>query len=351
VLVLDEPTAALHGDEVGLLFEAVRRVAALGAGVVFISHRLDEVLDLPHRVVVLRDGRKVADVPTDSVSQGDLVRMIVGRELAETERTPAAHGDVALEVTGLQGPTVHNVDLTVRSGEIVGVTGILGSGREHLAGLVFGARPRAAGEVRVAGRTVSGGDPRAAVAAGVGFVPADRRASGGVMTMSARENLTLPLLAPLRRRLGWLDGSAERREALRWADELELRPPDPDRPLGLFSGGNQQKVVLAKWLRIKPTVLLLDEPTQGVDVGAKAAVYELIDGIAAQGAAVMVTSSDTKELAYLCDRVIVLRDGDIAAQVTHDTLTDERLVIESLGLKPEEASQLFGHELEVSDAR
>jgi ABC-type sugar transport system ATPase subunit len=340
LLILDEPTAALHSDEVGRLFNAVRRAAAQGAGVVFVSHRLDEVMDLADRVVVLRDGRVVADAPVAKLDQKELVRLIVGAALAEgAARAACETGDCALSVRGLAGGLVSELDLDVGAGEVVGVAGILGSGREHLAALIFGAQPRSAGDVVVAGSALPVGDPRAAIEAGVAYVPGDRHADGAVMPLRVRENLTLPDLLRLRRRFGRLDRSAEHREVADWVERVALRPAEPERPLELFSGGNQQKVVLAKWLRNDPRVLLLDEPTQGVDVGAKAAIYNLIHDAAARGAAVVIASSDTAELAATCDHVIVMRDGRASADVRGGELTEERLVVECLGL---EAASLTG---------
>jgi ABC-type sugar transport system ATPase subunit len=340
LLILDEPTAALHSDEVGRLFNAVRRAAAQGAGVVFVSHRLDEVMDLADRVVVLRDGRVVADAPVAKLDQKELVRLIVGAALAEgAARAACETGDCALSVTGLAGGLVSELDLDVGAGEVVGVAGIIGSGREHLAALIFGAQPRSAGDVVVAGSALPVGDPRAAIDAGVAYVPGDRHADGAVMPLRVRENLTLPDLLRLRRRFGRLDRSAEHREVADWVERVALRPAEPERPLELFSGGNQQKVVLAKWLRNDPRVLLLDEPTQGVDVGAKAAIYNLIHDAAARGAAVVIASSDTAELAATCDHVIVMRDGRASADVRGGELTEERLVVECLGL---EAASLTG---------
>jgi ribose transport system ATP-binding protein len=332
LLILDEPTAALHSDEVGRLFTAVRRAAARGAGVIFVSHRLDEVMDLADRVVVLRDGRVVADTPVRELHHEELVRLIVGQALkdaAPRERHDA--GEPALRVRDLRGGTVRDLSLDMRAGEVVGVSGILGSGREHVVALLFGALAREAGAVGVADVALPPGDPRAAIAAGVAYVPADRHADGAVMTMRVRENVTLPNLRRLRRLFGWLDAPAERRDVDGWVDRVALQPADPERPLELFSGGNQQKVVLAKWLRNEPRLLLLDEPTQGVDVGAKAAIYELVHAAAAGGAAVLMASSDTGELASVCDRVLVMSDGIAAAEITGPALTEERLVIEALG--------------------
>jgi ribose transport system ATP-binding protein len=333
LLVLDEPTAALQGEEVEVLFRAVRRVAAEGAGVLFISHRLDEVLGLADRVVALRDGLLVADEPIAKVDQAALIRMIVGREMVDRSfAVEGGEGAPLLEVKGLSGGRVGNADLTLRAGEIVGVTGLIGSGREHLSPLIFGGLPRT-GEVRLEGRVMPDGNPRESIDAGLAYVPADRRADGAVMTLTMRENLTLPQLKSLRRGLGWLSSRAELDDVGEWIERTEIRPPDPSRPLEKFSGGNQQKVVIAKSLRTEPRVLLLDEPTQGVDVGAKAAIYELVAGAARDGCAVMVCSSDAKELAALCGRVLVMRDGEIVAQLASDAISESRMVEESTGME------------------
>ena len=337
LLLLDEPTAALHPREVELLFTAVRRVAARGAGVLFISHRLDEVTSLAHRIVALRGGRIVADETASGLEHDRLIKLIVGRAIREIDPTKArVPGGTQLEARDLRGGEVRRFDVQLRAGEIVGVSGLLGSGREHVAALLFGAMARSAGEVMVEGRRLRASRPDQAIHSGLAYVPADRRGEGAVMGMRARENLTLPRLKPFCRLWGWLDGRRERDEAMDWAQRVELSPANPERILELFSGGNQQKVVLAKWLRNGPKVLLLDEPTQGVDVGAKAAVYELINEAAARGVAVLVSSTDTNELAMLCDRVIVLRDGTIDSELSGDVLTEERLVFHSLGLQADE---------------
>lgn len=333
VLVLDEPTAALGGEEVDRLFDAVRRVAAEGAGVVFISHRLDEVLGLSDRIVALRDGRVVADLPVAEVDHERLVSIIAGRAIAEMKIEHTCIDDaMAMEVTGIATTSLHGVDFRIRRGEILGLTGILGSGREDIGPAVFGGIPRGAGEVTVDGNLVPPNNTGASIRRGLAFVPADRLRHGAVMTLCARENLTLPMLSPLLRTFGRLDRGAERRETHEWVKRVELHPSLPERRLQLFSGGNQQKIVMAKWLRTKPRVLVLDEPTQGVDVGAKASIYALIDQAAKAGAAVLLASSDLKELMALCDRVLVLRDGRVAAELPRNELSEARLVSESLGL-------------------
>ncbi|MEU3512784.1 sugar ABC transporter ATP-binding protein [Streptomyces longwoodensis] len=332
VLVLDEPTAALHGDEAHVLLEAVRRIARSGAGVVFISHRLDEVLGLADRVVVLRDGRVEAQDATSRLDHNRLVELIAGHTVASTADVPAATGtDSVLAVRELRGNGIEDFSLTVRSGEIVGIGGILGSGRDRLAAMLFGAEHRS-GTVEVAGDTVIPGSPAAAIESGMAYVPADRRRHGAVMDMSVRENLTLPLLGPLRRRFARLDTRAERAETAHWMRTVGLRPAHPDQQLKLFSGGNQQKVVLAKCLRLRPRVLLLDDPTQGVDVGAKAAIYELVVAAKRDGAGVLLCSSDAKELVELSDRVLVFRGGRVVSEVPREALSEARLVRDELEL-------------------
>ena len=333
VLVLDEPTTAFHGDEVQVLFEAIRRIARDGAGIVFISHRLDEVLGLADRVVVLRDGRVVANEPVSRLDHDQVVELIAGGAIAEVKPDRRTHAPKPMfTVTDVDGVEITDLSFSIGEGEVVGVSGLLGSGREELAGLLFGAQHRFGGRVEISGEELLPDDVPAAIELGLAYLPADRRRSGAVMDMNVRENLTLPLLRPLRRRFRRLDSSAERRQTEYWMRTVTLRPPEPERPLKLFSGGNQQKVVLAKWLRTHPRVLLLEEPTQGVDVGAKAAIYALILDAARAGTAVMVSSSDTEELVLLCDRVLVLESGRLVSDIPRESLTEARLVRAELGL-------------------
>jgi ABC-type sugar transport system ATPase subunit len=332
VLVLDEPTASLHGDEVDKLFVAVRRVAERGAGVIFISHRLDEVIELADRVVVLRDGRLIADVPRGGFDHDDLVQLIAGAIAAsDTGNGSRTAGKPVMRARGVSGPTIRSLDLDLHAGEILGISGVIGSGREEVASILFGAVPGCIAGLEVDGSEVGELDPHRAIRSGVAYVPGDRHRHGAVMTMSARENMTLPRLRPLRRAMGRLDQRSERREVERWIDKVAVRPAEPERALELFSGGNQQKIVLAKWLRNEPKVLLMDEPTQGVDVGAKAGIFELIANAATAGAGVLICSSDAKELALICDRVLVMRDGITVAEVRRSELSEAALVKASLG--------------------
>jgi ABC-type sugar transport system ATPase subunit len=336
LLVLDEPTASLHQGEVARLFAAVRRVAAAGAGVIFVSHRLDEVEELADRVVVFRDGEVVADVPRGGYSQQELVKAMVGQDVRlEVAKDPQGSTEEVLRLEDLHGPRLAGLSLRVARGEILGISGLIGSGVETLGSVVAGGLARTSGTVAVAGRAIAPGNPRAALRAGLAHAPADRLRRGAVMTMNVRENLTLPLLTPLRGWLGNLRHRAERSEVRRWVADLDVRPKDPELLMTQLSGGNQQKVVLAKWLRAGPDVLWLDEPTQGVDVAAKAAIHELIVAAVRDGAAAVVASTDAKELVALCHRVVVLDQGRVVADVPQAELSEERLVRESMGrLRP-----------------
>jgi ribose transport system ATP-binding protein len=327
VLVLDEPTASLPRPEVERLFAAVRRVAQRGGGVVFVSHRLDEVFELADYVTVLRDGKVVGSQPLAELDHARLIELIVGRAIDELYASPPEpKSEVALEATDLAGNDLIDLDLIVRRGEVVGVAGLVGSGRDELASLLFGAEPLVRGAVRVNGQTVS--NPRGAVTAGMALVPADRKGEGCIPSHSVRENVMLPRLAPFGR--WWLRRTAERQAAQEWVSKVELRPADPERAIITLSGGNQQKAVLARWLRTEPAVLVLDEPTQGVDVGAKASIYELLASSAATGTAVVMCSSDAEELAHVCDRVLVLRSGRLATELSGASLTSDRIVQEIL---------------------
>ncbi len=331
LLVLDEPTASLNRSEVDALFREVRHVVARGHGVIFVSHILEEVLELADRVTVLRDGRVVAaGVPVESLDAGRLIELIVGRRVSELYATPPAHtGRPVLEADTVFGLTLRGVSLKVREGEVLGIAGLVGSGRDEIAGCLFGVTPRFVGKVLV-DKTKVFATPRDSITAGMALVPADRKVLGLVATDKVVEHVPLPRYGPLER--GWrLDHRAARRDVAEWIEHLEMQPPLLDRRLEKYSGGNQQKAVLARWLRTRPKVLLLDEPTQGVDVGAKASIYRHIAGAAADGMAILLTSSDNEELVHMCDRVLVLRGGTVAAELAGSSLTEERLVAETLG--------------------
>jgi ribose transport system ATP-binding protein len=324
-LVLDEPTATLPKAEVGVLFEAVRRVSARGLGVIYVSHRLDEIFDIADRVTVLRDGRRVGTYRTAELDHDRLISIMIGEEELRPpgERLEASERKTVLEARELCGAVVDGVSLTARAHEVLGIAGLTGSGREEILSLIFGATSRA-NTVFVDGNPVDG-SPRASKKAGIALVPADRRGRGSVTTMTVMENCTLTDLGRHAPRLGILRRGSERAEAARWIESLDVRPPRPEAIFAILSGGNQQKVVMAKWLRMKPRVLLLDEPTQGIDVQAKAAIHALVREIASGGAAVVIASSDDEELADVCDRVLIMRDGAVVAEVHPQDLSVEEL--------------------------
>ena len=339
LLVLDEPTASLPGPEVERLFEALRGIAARGTAILFISHHLEEVFQLADRATVLRDGKKVATATVADLNHEQLVELLLGRQLLEAVALRERVGDEELAVPvaprlvvrDVFGETVDGVDLTVQPGHVLGVAGLTGSGREELAGLLAGRLPRG-GSVEVDGQAVPPGDPRAAVDLGVCTVPADRAAQALLAKASVRENMTLGDLSPFWR-TGRLRKRDERKECSRWVERLDVRPAQPEKAVTELSGGNQQKVVMARWLRCSPAVLILDEPTQGVDIGSKADIHRLVEEATASGAAVVVCSTDDDELARLATEVVVLRRGRVAVRLTGTDITAER--IEEEQLRPE----------------
>jgi ribose transport system ATP-binding protein len=326
LLVLDETTAALPPDEVRVLVRSVREVVARGAGVLYITHRLDEVFEFTDRVSVLRDGRLVATRNTDEISREDLIVMMVGNRLAAARDPAPAREEVGFECVGVSAPGLSSVDLRLRKGEIVGVAGMLGSGRERLANALVGASRRTAGTVLVSNREVRATSLHRAMREGMALVPSDRIRRGVVPTLSVRENITLARLSPLWRR-GRLSRKREAAEVSTWIDAVDLRPADPERQIVTLSGGNQQKALLARALRLRPEVLILDEPTQGVDVGAKSAIYALLREAAARGTAVLLCTAEPEDLAEVCHRVLVMRNGTIADELSGDRLTQHDVLL------------------------
>ncbi|HVX19776.1 MAG TPA: sugar ABC transporter ATP-binding protein [Acidimicrobiales bacterium] len=332
LLVLDEPTAPMSAFEVRRLANAVKAVRDGGTAVLFVSHRLAEVFDLADRITVIRDGAIVMTVPAGDTNHDHLVERMLGRALAmgvpQTAAAvphpegPYAAGDTVLDARGLGGHVVSGVDLAVRAGETVGVAGIAGSGRDELAGLLWGAMPRT-GTVSLGGEPVKD-SPESARRSGIGFVPANRKANGIVNTLCVRENLNFPDLGSCKRSVR-ISRRQELEETREWLRLLGVQPADPEADILTLSGGNQQKVVLGRALRLAPKVLVLDEPTQGVDLGAKEQLYALIRARAAQGMAVVVCSSDSGDLVALCDRVLVFREGRVSRVLQRQELTVEAI--------------------------
>ena len=335
LLVLDEPTASLPEAEVARLFDVIRTIRARGVGVIYVSHHLDEVLAIADRVTILRDGARVGTFAAEELDHERMVELIVGRGAAESggqSASPAkgpaspdapSEYEPSLIVEDLSGAVLSGVSLRVGAGEIVGVAGLTGSGREELGPVLFGAAGRS-GSVSVAGRIVPADRPDLAIEAGLGFVPADRKSVGLVASMVVRENVTLADLRPYLRG-GLLRHRAERSDVDTWLGLLDVRPRDQTLGAMRLSGGNQQKVLLARWLRIRPRMLVMDEPTQGVDVGAKAEIHRRIVAAARDGAGVLVCSTDTAELVRVCDRVLVMQRGRIGAELLGRDISEERI--------------------------
>ncbi|MCM3778060.1 sugar ABC transporter ATP-binding protein [Microbacterium hydrocarbonoxydans] len=327
VLIMDEPTAALSGTEVDRLFGVARALRDNGAGILFISHRFDEIFALTDRITVMRDGRYIRTHDTADATVPQIVREMVGRDIDQLfPKEEAQIGGVVLDVSGLSRTGVfHGIDLQVRAGEIVGLAGLVGAGRTEVARAVFGIDPYDAGSVSVNGARLRGGDPQAAIDAGIGFVPEDRRRQGLVMDLSVGRNLTLTLRHALSRG-GLIDRRAERRAVEEWSTRLQVKTGSPEFAVSTLSGGNQQKVVLAKWLATAPRLLIVDEPTRGIDVGTKAEVHRLISDLAGRGIGILMISSELPEVLGMADRVVVMREGRITAQIARADATPERVM-------------------------
>ena len=309
VLVLDEPTAALPHEEVDQLVNLLAALKAQGVTILYVTHRLPEVFALADRVTVLRDGRRVTTQPIAGVTADDLVELILGKKLDQRDGTAKTSTAIAvLTADRIRGENVVDFSFRAHAGEILGITGLIGSGYESILGLVFGALARDSGEVRVADNCIAAGSPRTSIRSGLSYAPADRRRLGSFVSWNVRENLTITRLA-FSRTTGRLSPRVERAEAADWIDRLDIRPNRADATFSSLSGGNQQKVVIARMLRCRPSALLLDEPTIGVDAGAKYAIYLELRDAAAAGATVVVASADAEELAEICDRVLIVAGG------------------------------------------
>ncbi|MDQ0391891.1 sugar ABC transporter ATP-binding protein [Labrys monachus] len=326
VLVMDEPTTSLSPPEIDRLFAVVNDLKAKGLGIVFVSHWLEEVFRIADRVTVLRDGRLVGSRPIAELDHDKVIRMMVGREVRETVADARPIGDVVLSVRHLERENVlSDISFEVRAGEIVGMSGLVGAGRSELAACIFGIDRYDSGAVEIAGTQIPPNDPKAAIEAGVGLVPEDRRRQALVSLLSVRTNVTLSLLERLTH-WGFLSISREERIADREIKALAVKTPSSSTRVSALSGGNQQKVVLARWLARNPKVLILDEPTKGIDVGAKSEISELVLRLARGGMGILLISSELPEILSLSDRVLVMRSGRITASLPRAEATGETIM-------------------------
>ncbi|MDX6740194.1 sugar ABC transporter ATP-binding protein [Actinocorallia sp. A-T 12471] len=326
VLAFDEPTSSLGDRETEALFTLIRRLRDEGRAILYVSHRMREILQLADRVAVLRDGSLVGVREAADVTEGEIVRMMVGRDLsAMFERERLEPGPVVLSAHGVSTDDVHGIDLEVRAGEVVVLAGLVGAGRSELVSALVGDVPLREGEVRVDGKALRLRHPGDAVRAGIGYAPEERKKQALFMERSVRDNASLAILKRLRR-LRFVSGSAERRAVQEYVTRMRVRTPSIEQHVGKLSGGNQQKVVLARWMARNPRVLILDEPTRGVDVGAKAEIYDLIAGLAKAGVAVLVVSSELPEALGLADRIVVMQNGRVTGELDRADAGEEAVL-------------------------
>ena len=328
VLVMDEPTAALNDTEIDHLFSFLKRMRAQGIGIVYITHRIPEVMQIADRVTVLRDGNWIGTIDVKQTTRDELVQMMVGRSLTEMyPRQRVEPGDLVLEAKNISiVGKLKNISFELHRGEVVGVYGLLGSGRSLLAKTLFGVIPPTSGQILVNGEPVEIKSPHQAKMAGIGYVPSERKTESLIGMLSMRKNVTIASLGNYVRQIVFLDESAEEQSVLKWIDRLNIRTPSSETLISSLSGGNQQKVVLSRWLDSNVKILILNEPTRGVDVGAKVEIYRLIDQLCKEGHAILMFSSEMPELLAISDRLLVMSAGEITGKFTYDEVTQEQLV-------------------------
>jgi rhamnose transport system ATP-binding protein len=338
ILILDEPTASLTAREVERLFQVIVSLRAQGAGIIYVSHRLEEIFAIADRITVLRDGEAIATRNRGEIDRAGLINLMAGRTVnAMYPKRNVAHGDVALELRNLSSSAagVRNVSLSLRHGEILGLAGLVGSGRTELAETIFGLRRATSGEILLNGQSARIRSPRDAIRAGVAYVPEDRRRHGVVLEMAVAANASLACLRSISR-CGWIVPSRERDLAERYVLQLGIKTVSVNVPAGTLSGGNQQKVALARWLATGPSVLILDEPTQGVDVSAKAEIHRLMMDLVERGMAILMISSELPEILGMSDRIAVMYSGEIAGILSRADATPQAILTLALGHAPTE---------------
>jgi len=326
VVAFDEPTSSLSDHEVNLLFVLIHQLKAEGKAIAYVSHRLAEIFEVADEVVVLRDGKTIAQKAIGDVDNASLVRLMVGRDLSQVfDHKTSTTDQVMLEVDHLTSHDVRDISLKVNAGEIVALAGLVGAGRSELAGAIVGDLPVISGSVLVDGAKVHLRQPSNGIRAGLGYAPEDRKRDALFMLRSIRDNASLVILKKLSR-LRFINFSAEKTQADEFLSRLRVRTPSYDRLVATLSGGNQQKAVLARWLAARPKVLVLDEPTRGIDVGAKAEIYEIMEGLAADGMAILMISSELPEILGIADRIVVMQNGHLTGELNRTEATEEKIL-------------------------
>ncbi len=334
IIIMDEPTSAISDHDIDILFERINELIQQNVTIVYITHKLDEIFRIAHYITALRDGKKVDSRPLSGLTHDDIVRMMVGRDLNNfftREHTVSAEILFQLKAISLQHPQrpdrhiLHNVSLYIRRGEVVGLFGLMGAGRTELLETILGLFPGASGDIELNGRAIDFSSPERAIQHGIGFVPEDRKLDGLVLNMSVAQNTSLVSVKQIEKN-GFLSSKKEKQLAEHFIDSLKIKTPSSGQPVQNLSGGNQQKVVLAKWLAIHPQVLLLDEPTRGIDINAKNEIYQLINELAGSGLGILVVSSELPEILAISDRIYVLAQGRITGEFSQDQASEEKLL-------------------------
>ncbi|MDF2375732.1 MAG: sugar ABC transporter ATP-binding protein [Verrucomicrobiales bacterium] len=328
ILIMDEPTSSLSQRETGRLFEVVKDLRGNGVSIVYISHRLAEVIELADRVVVLRDGENAGELKKDEVTHDTMVSLMVGRDLSQFyAHMPLDAGEMVLSVSGLRTPVHpgHELNFELKAGEIVGLAGLVGAGRTELLESLFGIAPAVGGTIEVNGAAVTISNPRDAIEAGLALVPEDRKQQGLILDMAVADNLSLVSLERDQRK-GFLNFDAENAISKEMVERMRIKTPSDRQIVRFLSGGNQQKVVIGKWLAMKPGVLLLDEPTRGIDIGAKQEIYALMEELAEQGVAILFVSSEMEEVLGMADRVLVMHEGQLTGELKRDQMSEEAIL-------------------------
>ena len=340
VLIMDEPTSSLSQHETDNLFEVIKELRTRGVSIIYISHRLGEVKELADRITVLRDGENAGELAQEKVSHDAMVKLMVGRDLsAFYQHTPREPEATILKVTGLRTPIhpKHELNFEVKAGEIVGMAGLVGAGRTELLQTLFGVTPAVGGTIEMDGETVNPQSPIEAICAGIALAPEDRKQQGLILEMAVRENMSLPSLRRDQHN-GFLNRQKEANISIEMIEQMRIKTPTAEQAVQYLSGGNQQKVVLGKWLAMEPKLLLLDEPTRGIDVGAKQEIYGLMEDLAQRGVAILFISSEMEEVLGMSDRALVMHEGRITGELHRDKLSEESIMQLATGGRPGESA-------------
>lgn len=333
ILVLDEPTAPLTTNEVEILFGIIKKLKEQGVTIIYISHRLNEVFDIADRVTILRDGHKIATHPISEVTRDGLIKEMVGREISdEYPARDCKIGETILKVRDLYGNGAHHVSFDLHRGEVLGLAGLVGAGRTETARMIFGADPMTTGTIELDGQLVHITSPKKAVELGLALVPEDRKSHGALLDLSISDNISLTIL-PRISKAGVIDKAAERNIVKEHIEKLRVKTPSAEQKVKNLSGGNQQKVILGKWLASNAKVIIFDEPTRGIDVGAKQEIYKLINSLCEQGIGILMISSDMEEILRMSDRILVLSEGNQMAILNKDEFSQENILVHASGNK------------------